>query len=417
MKALFLILTMVINLNQHLNARHLDLFQDTNRELLVYGGAGAGKTYSIADKLLVQAALNQGKRKKALLVRKTLAALKKTSLEILERRAETFNLPLTVNRGDWTAKLYGMTFVMSGMNNAEDFQKIKSITDVDFIWINELAEIRENDYKQLLLRLRGARAEDRYDFRQVIGDFNPVGKTSWIYNRFWERNIGAVRKLRYTVYDNPWAEPEYIKQLRETKKDDPNYYKIYFLGEWGELEGVIFTWDVRPLPSADLSWYDEIIYGGDFGYSVDPAAGVRIYRKADEFWLQEILYETGLTNQETAARLKLAGVARSAESYWDSAEPKSIRELNLAGINAMPSEKGADSVRAGIDFLLGLKIHIVEGSENLVREARSYIRKKDAQGNFLPEPIKFRDHLISAARYAIFTHCRNRLSVKIRRLG
>jgi phage terminase large subunit len=105
------------------------------------------------------------------------------------------------------------------------------------------------------------------------------------------------------------------------------------------------------------------------------------------------------------------GVDRLADTYWDSAEPKSIQELCDAGLNAKPSDKGPDSVRAGIDYLAGMidkngrsKIHIIDGSENIVREQKSYTRRKDKDGHYLPEPIKINDHAMSAVRYGICTH-------------
>lgn len=397
-----IILCMVLNFNQYLNPKHKELFQTADRELIVYGGAGAGKTYSIADKFLVLSCLTHPRPTKAVMVRKTLASLKRTSLDVLQRRAEQFNLDLLINKSDWTAKCNKMEFVFCGMNNREDYQKVKSLTDVDYIWINELSELRESDYAELLLRLRGQPAHGKYDFRQIVSDFNPIGKTSWVFSRFFERDIGNVKKLRYTVADNPWVEPEYIAQLKASKDWDENYYRIYFEGEWGELEGLIFNWDIVPLP--DIA-FDEVFYGGDFGYSVDPAALVRIYRKANEFWVEEVIYATGLTNIELGNEMQRRGITRNEQTFWDSAEPKSIQELCDVGLTAIPAIKGPDSVRAGIDFLKQHKIHIVDGSEHIIREAKSYVWKKDKDGNSLNEPKGFDDHAMSAIRYAIYTHC------------
>lgn len=390
-----------LNINQVLNHKHADLFQSTERELLCYGGAGAGKSYSIADKLFLQAIINPQERQKIVVVRKTLASLRKTTVDIIERRAEALHRPFVIDHSSWTARCGNQTWLFTGMNNREDYQKIKSLTDVNFIWVNELTELREDDYRELSLRLRGAKSAGKYAYRQMISDFNPIGKTSWIYERFWQRLPNAARKLRYTVLDNPWADPEYVKQLHLSAQDDPNFHKIYFLGEWGELQGVIFNWDVVPLPEIH---FDEVIYGGDFGYSVDPAALVKIYRKADEYWLEEKVYERGLTNPPLAARCREEGVGPYDDTYWDSAEPKSIQELRDNGLNAKPSLKGPDSVKAGIDYLRSKKIHIVDGSPNLAREVASYVWKKDKDGHNLPVPIGINDHAIKAAQYGITTH-------------
>jgi phage terminase large subunit len=390
-----------INLNKILNHKHQELFQATDPELLVYGGAGAGKSYSIADKLFVQGIINPDERQKIVVVRKTLASLRKSTLDIIERRAEALKRPFKLDRSTWQARCGNQTWVFTGFNNKEDYQKVKSLTDVNFIWINELTELREDDYKELRLRLRGGKSASRYAFRQMISDFNPIGKTSWVYDRNWIRLPKDARKIRYTVLDNPWAEKEYIDRLRKTAEDDPNFHKIYFLGKWGELQGVIFNWDVGPLPSIG---FDEVFYGGDFGYSVDPAALVKIYRRADEYWIEELIFEKGLTNPALALRSLGVGVTSNDDSYWDCAEPKSIQELKDNGLNAKPSLKGQDSVKATIDFLLSKKIHIVDGSPNLTNEVRSYVWAKDKDGRNLPVPIKMNDHAIKAAGYGIYTH-------------
>lgn len=390
---------MEVNLNKHLNYKHLDLFQSIAPELCVRGGKNAGKTYSIADKLLLQPVRQPDKKLKAIVVRKTLPRLKSSVIEIMENRAEKFKIPFNVNRSDYTAQFLGMKILFMGIENKDDHEKAKSITDVDFIWANEITELREIDYDILSLVIRGGQS----DFSQFIFDFNPIGKTSWVYKRFFEdKNNNGIHRLHYTVADNPWAREEEIERLERYKDINPNLYEVMFKGEWGELEGVIYNWDMdTPLPEK----IDEIFYGLDFGYSVDPAALIRIYRKADEFWVEEVIHAKELTNQMLAQEMRDQGIDGNAEIYADSAEPKSIEELHREGFNVKPCKKGADSVRTGIDYLKGLKIHIVDGSENISKEQRSYVRKMDKDGRYLPIPIDFDNHTMDAIRYGIYTHC------------
>lgn len=396
-----------VNMNEFLNPNHLDVFQCKEPELIVYGGGDAGKSYSIADKLLCQSIWQSSRHIKILVIRKTFPALRVSILEILEKRAKLFRMPFEINESKWIAKCRNLVFVFQSLNNKEDYEKLKSQTDIDFIWVNEIAQLREDDYEECIRRLRGGESE----YEQIISDFNPIGKTSWVYDRFWARNVNHVKKLRYTIYDN---HPSYLAtekaqrelaRLKATKTYNRNLYNIYFLGEWGELEGVIFNWNVVDKPEG--KFYDELIYGGDFGYSVDPAVLIRIYRKANEFWVEEVIYETGLTNQALGREMKKKGIDREVVSYWDNAEPKSIQELCDLGLNAKPCDKGPDSVRAGIDFLLGLKIHIIDGSENVIKEQRSYVRQQDKDGKFISVPINYNNHAMSAIRYGIHTHCKS----------
>ena len=76
-------------------------------------------------------------------------------------------------------------------------------------------------------------------------------------------------------------------------------------------------------------------------------------------------------------------------------------------INLIPCDKGQDSIRHGIDTLKALKIHIIEGSENIQKEKDSYIWKKDKNGNSLNVPVDFDNHALDAIRYAIVTHINN----------
>jgi len=189
------------------------------------------------------------------------------------------------------------------------------------------------------------------------------------------------------------VKPEEIELARQNM--DEQSFRQEYEASFEMFAGQIFRWDEVELPSNGFK-FDEIFYGGDFGYSVDPAAVVRIYRKADEFWVEELIYETGLTNQALARRMKNCGIGAYDDCYFDSAEPKSIDELITEGLNIKPSQKGPDSVRAGIDFLKSLNIHIVKPSPHIKAEHDSYCWKQDKSGADLPEPVKFNDHAMSA---------------------
>ena len=390
---------MEVNLNKELNYKHLDLFQSTAPELCVRGGANAGKSYSIADKLLLQPRIQPDKRLKALVVRKTFPSLRSSVIDIFKRRAEVHKINFNMNEQKAVAQCENLEIVFKSLHNKEDYIAVKSITDVDFIWVNEITDLREFDFDMLGFRIRGGQSA----YSQFMFDFNPTGKTSWVYKRFYENGNGKTQKLRYTVLDNPWAKQEEIDKLKAYKEVDENLYNIYFKGEWGELTGVIFSWDLVPKPEG--TFYDEIIYGLDFGYSVDPAVLIRIYRKADEFWVEEVVYATELTNQMLAQEMKDQGIDENAEIYADCAEPKSIDEIGKEGFNVKPCKKGADSVRTGVDYLKTVKIHIVEGSEMIAREQKAYVWKKDKDGESLNVPIEFNNHAMDAIRYGIYTHC------------
>jgi len=395
---------MLLNLNPILNPNYKDFHRATDEEILVYGGSNAGKSYTIADKLLAQAIWQPDvPRIKIGCIRKTLPALRRSVLDILTTRARAFGFKFDVNHSAWCARCRNLEFVFCSLNNAEDYEKLRSMTDIDFWWINELLELREPDYEEIMRRLRGGASR----FAQAISDFNPEDEFSWVNDRFFVRNIGNVRKFHCTIDKN---HPDYLRtdrakreraRLDSYKTYDKNMHRIFRLGKWGRLEGRIFDWG-DPVPLPDIA-FDEIFYGGDFGYSVDPAALVKVYRKADEVWFQELLYETGLTNIQLGKRMVGMGFTRKERTAWDSAEPKSNQELYDQGLNAYGVPKGPDSVKRSIDLAKSLKCHIVDGSVNLAREHRRYIYVKDKNGRSTGVPIEDNDHAIKAALYALVT--------------
>lgn len=396
------------NITPLLNPNHKELFQSKDFEMLVYGGAGGGKSYSIADKFLLLGA-NSPVKIKAGFVRKTLPSLKKTVLSIFQERAEEFKIPFKFNQQDMTGWVGNLEILFLSCHNKDAIDRIKGLTNMSFFWCNELPELLESDYELILTRVRGGKSK----FQQVIGDFNPIGTHSWVHKRWFEGSNGGAKPkiLWYNVLQNhpdflaTEGAKAYVKRMKATKDRNYNFYKVYFLGEWGELEGLIYNWDIVSKKSIPNS-FDEIFYGGDFGFSVDPAALVRIYRKADHYWLEELLYEKELTNPDIAARITgNVDIKPMADPmYWDSAEPKSIRELIQKGVYAKEAIKGPDSVRAGIDFLKTQKIHILEDSTHIIQEHNSYVWKTDKDGNALNEPLKMFDHSMDAIRYGIYTH-------------
>lgn len=377
------------------------LLQDRSRYLVLCGGKGSGKSEFAARKLFYRCETEGNQR--FLILRKVRKTVKESVLEVVKRLLDENEVKYELNKTDriisWTnTKGQRNELLFDGLDEPEKIKSIKAITG---IWIEEATDFTAKDFMEIDLAFR----EPGPAYKQIILTFNPDESLApWLKLRFFDHIDPDATIHPSTVNDNPIAEvrAEYRRQLEAIQ--DPTYRTIYLDGLWAMPKGKIYNWDVVPLP--DIK-FDEIFYGGDFGYSVNPATIVKIYRKADELWVEEILYKTGLTNQDIAAEFKAApGVDVRAPSYWDSAEQKSIEELYRLGINALPAQKGPDSVRAGIDLLRSLKIHIVAGSENIIREARRYKWREDKHGNPLPEPEKFDDHAMDAIRYAIFTHIR-----------
>ena len=273
---------------------------------------------------------------------------------------------------------------------ADDEQKLRGAKR-NILYCNEANELEyKQEFFQLLMRTEN----------KIFLDFNPDDEQIWINQELEIKRSNEVNDVEVIVSNyknNSFLPKSLIKEIEYLQETDKEFWKIYGLGEYGNISGLVYenVKYVDSMPDCKL-----VAYGLDFGYSIDPSACVVVYRKDDELYLKEIIYERELTNQDLAERLR--PIIGRDEVICDSAEPKSIEEIYRLGLNAKPATKGRDSILNGIDILKRFKINVVSSS-NLRREFRTYKWATDKNGNSLQKPIGA-DHLLDALRYVALIH-------------
>lgn len=383
----------MINLREDINESYIPFFQNTKRIAILYGGAGAGKSYASTQKLIIQCLLYEGK--KILVLRKTYPALKLTCFESFLNLLQRYNIPHEVNKSDLIITTRGNKIIFKSLDDPE---KIKSITDVDYIWIEEPTEITERDFDMVNLRLRGQELPEGH-YRQIILTFNPVDKSSWLYKRFFEREAENTWKKKYTYKDNKFIDKEYIEVLESYKYQDKYLYQVYCQGEWGVFKGRVY--DNYVIENFHDIEYDEIIAGIDFGYN-NPTAYLLIGLKDDEIYVFDEIYKTHLTTPEIISLIREKNKEHEVDPViYSETEPDRIKEFEREGFRIYPAKK---DVLLGINFLKRKKIHIHERCINTIKEIQAYKYKEDKYGNVLEEPVKAFDHAMDAMRYAVYTH-------------
>lgn len=256
----------------------------------------------------------------------------------------------------------------------------------DRLFINEANNIPYETFDQLEVRTK--------DF--IYLDWNPVSDF-WFYSEILNKRQD-VDYLTLTYKDNEALDKAIVESI-ETRRDRKGWWKVYGQGQLGEIEGKIYK---------DWQVIDEIPhfarlerYGLDFGYSNDPTAIIGVYYFQGGYILDEICYQKGLSNKQIADTIKNQEL--SALVIADSAEPKSIDEIKLYGINITPAEKGPDSVNNGIQLVQDQRISVTKRSVNLLKEYRNYLWKTDKDGKVLNTPEDIWNHCMDAIRYAIIS--------------
>ncbi len=273
---------------------------------------------------------------------------------------------------------------------ADDEQKLRGAKR-NILYCNEANELEyKQEFFQLLMRTEN----------KIFLDFNPDDEQIWINQELEIKRaaeVGDVEVIVSNYKNNAFLPKSLIKEIEYLQETDKEFWKIYGLGEYGNISGLVYenVKYVDRMPDCKL-----VAHGLDFGYSIDNCAALSVYRKDDELYLKELIYEKELTNHDIAK--KLQPIIGRDELICDSAEPKSIEELYRLGLNAKPATKGRDSILNGIDILKRFKINVVNSS-NLRREFRMYKWATDKNGNSLQKPIG-QDHLLDALRYVALIH-------------
>ena len=197
------------------------------RFIVSYGGAGSGKSFSITQREVLKCL---AKKEKLLVIRKVQATLNDSCVDLFKTVLDDWEIPYNINITDKKITLdNGSVIMFKGLDNPE---KIKSISNVSRIWIEEVTELDQVDFDQLNTRLRGSHAKGG----TITMSFNPVSELHWVKKVFFDTERDDVRIYHSTYKDNKFLDEEYGKQLEFYKVVDFNHYRVYALGEFGIVQ-------------------------------------------------------------------------------------------------------------------------------------------------------------------------------------
>lgn len=357
------------------------------------GGTRSSKTRSLAQICLLWLMTGQLTREKKIpsgvwsTVRKFSTTLDATVIRDFEEEINKQEVYSLIQHNK-TKKTYTYGNRMVEFIGADDEQKLRGAKR-NILYCNEANELKyREEFFQLLMR-----TEDK-----VFLDFNPDDENVWINTELEQKRFhdkGDVEVIVSTYKDNTFLPQSLVEEIEYLEKNDPEFWKVYGLGQYGKKYGLIFEFSVEPLPEGAKL----ISYGTDFGYTNDPTATVAVYQQGDTLYIDELLYERGLTNQDISDKWLNLIKDTYADIICDSAEPKSIEELYRMNWNVYGAIKGQDSIKNSIDILKRYKLVLTPNSTNLQREFRSYKWAEDKEGKQLNKPVDFLNHAIDATRY------------------
>jgi len=362
----------------------------STRFVINIGGSRSTKTYSILQLLIVKA-LESKDPLVISIVRKSLPSLRISVMRDFFDILKSLDL-YAVEAHNKTENTYMLGSTLIEFFSIDDAQKRRG-TKRDILFVNEANEISYEDFFQLNIRTT----------QTVYLDFNP-SEQFWYNDKIQNRDDVTI--IHSTYKDNPYLNQDQVNEIERLQFTDKQYYQIYALGEFAGAIDLVFSYtpvDDIPTTNAKL-----VALGMDFGFTNDPTTLVEIWKQNSDLYLNELMYDKGLTNQDIGDTMKQYGVDRYTEIIADSAEPKSIEEIRRMGYNIKPATKGPDSILNGIDILKRHRIYVTKQSTNIIKELNGYKWVTDKDGNKLNKPIDMFNHALDAVRYVALNKLSNK---------
>lgn len=372
------------------------LFDYSKRWEFWCGSAGSGKSYTIAQRIIIRCTKEPIR---VLVCRRYATTLRNSCFALFKEILTKWQLLpyVKVKETDMSITFpNGSQIIMVGLDTEE---KLLSLTNISTVWVEEAYEVEKSKVEQLNLRMRGTAAN-----QQLILSWNPISKHSWLYE-FTVKNPPENSVFIHSTYkDNPFLNPEYVQALDEMEIRNPEKYRVYGRGEWGvDSSGlVIKNWkseafDAMALAAAGL----EHRAGMDLGFIDKTAIIESLYDKENKIiYVFNEFYKSGCQLSEVVSAIRDMNLKKT-KIYVDAAEPRSIQYFKQEGVNAVPCIKGKDSVKNGIMFLQDNLIIVHPKCQNFITELEnfSYIKSKQT-GEWTEDTTHEWSHAIDACRYS-----------------
>jgi phage terminase large subunit len=399
---------------------YIPFLNSDHRYCVLMGGRSSGKSYQACLKIVLR--MMTDKYFKGVVLRKVFADIKDSVFEqvweIIKQYDWEDKFHYTKNPLQLTHVESRNTLLARGLDKPA---KLKSIANPNFVFVEEADEIGFDDFIKSDTSIRHP---DPSVVQQLVMSFNPESEEGWINEHFfppkhsYEKEDGSHTYIKsvikntlilHTTYKhNDFCSEGNIQVIEQLRRlgEDSNYYRVYVKGLWGNaLKGLVFD---------NVNYCDEFParedckhfgYGLDFGFTNDPTAIVKCALAHGNIYLEEKCHKTGLVNtgsNSICSEFEAIGITKGDTVIADSAEPKSIAEINREGYSIRGVKKGKDSIESGIALMKQYPIYIVGSSPNLKKEMKSYKYKENKQSTeveFSNTPIDAWNHLCDASRY------------------
>lgn len=386
-----------------------DIRAKKHSEYILPGGRGSMKSSTIS--LVIPELIKNNSNMHALILRKVGNTIKDSVYAQMKWALDKLNLSeeftCKVSPMEITYKATGQKIYFRG---ADDPLKIKSIKPefgyIGIVWFEELDQFAGPEEIRNIQQSAIRGGNEAYKFKS----FNPPrSKNNWA-NEYTtqakEKDESAM--VQHSTYldlgiEQEWLGDMFLKDAEHLKETNPDAYDNEYLGHANGNGGNVFEYiEERTITDEEISHFDRIYQGVDWGWLPDKYAFVRLYYDAarETIYFIDEMYENKKSNEWTAGEIKHRGYD-DYEITCDSAEPKSVTDYRDYGLAARSAIKGPGSIEYSMKWWQRRKLVFDPArTPNARDEFKKYEYERDKDGNIISGYPDKDNHLIDASRYA-----------------
>ena len=379
-----------------MNNPFLELWRP-HRYKVFYGGRGSGKSWAIAEALIVMADMC---KLRILCCREIQKSIKDSSYQLLKDTALRLGIAnrFVFLETEIRHKKTGSKFIFTGLLRNE--QTIKSKEGIDICWCEEAQTISETSWETLIPTIRK-------DGSEIWLSFNPLNADDPTTVRFVENPPpeAYVRKVNFD--ENPYFTEALRREMEWDRKNDFEKYLHIWEGyprTFSDAQIFRGKFTVEPFEDSLAEQSDRLFYGADFGFAQDPSTLIRSFMLDRKLYIDYEAYGVGVEIDELPQLYRSVPGADKWPIKADSARPETISYLrNRCGFNIDGAEKWQGSIEDGIAYLRSFdQIVIHPRCKHTADEFRLYSYKTDKTTNeVLPIILDKNNHCIDAIRYGL----------------
>jgi len=368
------------------------MYKSKKRYKGLSGGRGSSKSWTIADYILVKSV--QDPNLSTVCLREVQLSIKHSSKKLLEDRINTLglNAHFEILSNEIRSKLGTGQIIFKGLRDYTA-DSIKSLEGFSLAWVEEAQTITKHSLELLTPTIRAEGSE-------ILFSWNPKSEDDAVEEIFRDNPNSILIKANYT--DNKFC-PTSIKEEAEemARKDYENYLHIY-MGEYKTRSDSQVYKDKFSVEAFETPHDVDRYFGLDFGFSVDPTAGVSCYIKDKCLYIDRESGGVGIEINDTYLVVDEIIDRKNDLIYGDSARPETISFIKKQGYNIVGVKKWAGSIEDGISYIRGFEhIYIHPRCKNTAKEFVKYSYKVDRAGNVTSKLVDKHNHYMDGLRYSL----------------